>query len=268
MPGIPRRQIDDQAVSPSKLLAALKDGRYWFERMNWQPRCTTVNGYSDPTGVTGNTNQAAFRGGITSYHVKGTQTLLAPLMDVTTLGLDVSQDQTAADGVEHLIGGQAASTNPFAATIGTSKDLFISVKFALSVAAGGAGMDCCVGIRKQEAFQALVDDYDEAVWLNALNAAVVRETILNNAATVSTTLTGLTVANNTDITFRIQMQGRRARFYVNGIENVLGGAFQFDVGEIVQPFVFFIQGATPTKFTWKEIEFGFVQDTDPVGAGL
>lgn len=266
MGAMPRRLIDEGSVSPGKLLAALKDGRYWFERCAMQPALSLANGYGAPTGATGNQDIALFKGGQTTYHIKGAgETLLGPLISTVKAGLEVSLDQTASEGSEHLFGAHITSLNPFFATIGTSKDLFIRAKFALATAAGGAGMDCCVGIRKAEAFQALVDDYDEAVWLNALNATVVRETILNGAATVSTTLTGLTVTNDIDIEFKVQMQGRRARFFVNGIENVLGGAYQFDVGEQVVPFWFQIHGATPGLITWKEFEIGFVQDTDPIG---
>lgn len=254
--------IKDRTIAPGTLRArsqslALKDGGYAFQRMSRQPILTIAAGYGDPTGVTGDVNHAHFPRLMTSYHVKGTQTLLGPLMDVAE-GLDISQDQTDNDGVEHVFGAYLGASNPFRYVCGTSKPKFLRVKFKIADVSGTD--DCAVGWRKVEAFQANIDDYDEAAWLNVILGAIKREVILNNAATVTTTLTP-TWADGATHELEVRMIGRQAFFFVDGVESAV--PFTFDSGEVLVPFFFFLQATTsPGKVWWTEVEIG---DLEQVG---
>lgn len=266
---IVRRSIEEGAVSPGKLLAALKDGTYWYERFGYQPLLVTAvtAGYGAPTGVTGDQNKAHFQGGQTRYVVLGGgQTILGPALDGTVGGLDISQDQTATEGVEHLIGGEITAVNPFVATIGgtNQKNLFFEIDFTLS-ADGGAGSECALGFRKAEAFQALIDNYDEAAFLNVISGDIFRETILNGAATVTTDTTLNWLAGERH-KLGVRLEGRTVRFFVDGVEVTLGGPFQFDDAEVVVPFFHFLQGATPATCVWHTLEVGFTEDVDPFGS--
>lgn len=254
-----RRHIGDAAVAPNKLHAALKDDTYLFEAFNYQPRLSTANGYSAPTGTTGDTNLAFFKRLSTSYHVKGTQTLLGPLLDVAS-GLDVSQDQTDNDGVEHLFGAALGASNPFRHVIGTDPDKYIKLTFTIADVSGTD--DCAVGFRKVEAFQANLDDYDEMACLNVISGDIKRETILNNAAT-TTVDTTLNWADGESHTLQVVIKGTQVLFYVDGALASSGAAFNFDSGEVVVPFFFFLQATTsPGKVFFEELEIANFVDVD------
>lgn len=230
---------------------ALRKGQYAYEKMNRQPRLAIANGYGNPTGTTGDTNYAHFRRFSAAYHVKGTQTLLGPLMDVNA-GLDVSQDQTDNDGVEYLFGSHVGTSNPFRTIVGTDQARFIRVRFKIADVSGTD--DCCVGWRKLEAFQANVDDYDEAAFLNVILGNIYTEKILNNAATASVD-TGKDWTDGETHELEVRLIGQKAYFFVDGVE--VGTPHTFDAGEVVAPFFFFLQATTsPGKVYWDEVEIG------------
>lgn len=256
-PGIHDRTIKAGTLKARSQSLALKDGSYTFTKFNHQPLLTVAAGYGNPTGVTGDTNYAHFKRFSAQYHVKGTQTLLGPLMDVDK-GLDISQDQTDNDGVEYVFGSHLGASNPFRYVAGTSKPKFVRLKFRIADVSGTD--DCALGWRKVEAFQANIDDYDEAAWLNVILGAIKKEVILNNAATVTTTLTP-TWADDATHELEVRMIGRKAYFFVDGVESAT--PFTFDSGEVLVPFFFFLQATTsPGKVWWTELEIG---DLEQVG---
>lgn len=258
-PGITDRSIKAGTLKSRSQSDALKDGTYAFAKMNRQPVLTVAAGYGDPTGVTGDVNHASFTGKLlTAYHVKGAgQTLLGPLMDVDK-GLDISQDQTDNDGVEHVFGAYLGASNPFRYVCGTSKPKFVRLKFRIADVSGTD--DCALGWRKVEAFQANIDDYDEAAWLNIILGALKKETILNNGATSTTSLSP-TWADDATHEMEVRMIGSKAYFFFDGSE--VGSPFTFDDAEVLVPFFFFLQATTsPGKVWWTELEIG---DLEQVG---
>lgn len=248
------KKYGDGTISPVKMTTEAREYGYAYYNGRTQPSVSAPNGYGDPTGTTGDINRALFAGTFplyTQYHVKGTQTLLAPLLD-TAEGLDISQDQTDNDGVEHVFGTLGAR-GPFAWTVGTHNG-FIKISFEIADVSGTD--DCAIGFRKQEAFQANIDDYDEAAFVNVILGDVKVETILNNAAT-TTTDSGENWADGETHTIEVQLVGRQVAFLLD--DEALPGipTFSFDNGEVVVPFMFFLQATTsPGKVWWKSVEVG------------
>ena|GEM_PF-2538086 len=218
------------------------------------PRCHDGDGFSDPTGTGGDENVAAFPNLDVLYHMIGTQTLLAPTMDYAQDCLLAGLDKTAADGVEYLLGGGLTNGNPLAHTVGAGVAKFLRVKFFAETVANAA--EAAVGFRKAEAFQAAIDDYDEAAFLNLQGGDVNIETILNGGGTV-TTDTGVDVADGVDVELEVRVdKDGNVTFYVNGTKYNASAAFAFDDAEVVLPFIHWLQVTGGSDFGIKEIEGG------------
>src|SRR5260221_3943302 len=146
------------AVVASKLHPDLLAGLYNFTRFDSQPHLSARSGFADLTGATGDIDWARYRSGLTShYHVKGTQTLLGTLQELTGKGLEVSQDQTAADGIEHVFGSNSTAaggpnSGAYSFTVGTDPGFSIRLKFRITAVT--AVTELCAGWRKNAAFPA------------------------------------------------------------------------------------------------------------------
>lgn len=142
------------------------------------------------TGSTGDVNMLVFGGHgkvpsvCLEHHVIVTQTILAPV--IAAGGLDLgSQDQTDNDGFQLSAGITTGSSCNFKARTEACYAKFLDI-----VIADVSGTDdFCFGFRKVEAYQANVDDYDEAGFINVNAGTVQTESIINNAATVTTNST-------------------------------------------------------------------------------
>lgn len=232
------RQVEDQTLEYNKLKhATLK--RYAFDVFQNIPRASANTGHGAPVGTTGATNllvtgQPPNGGNLYEYHIKGAgQTLVVPSFAAT--GLDISFDQADNEGVELSMG--ITSRSRHAHTVGTDPDSFTRVKLTVEDVSGSD--DLCIGWRKAEAYQANVDDYDEGAWVNINAGDLVAETILNAAATVSTD-SGRNLADAGAVTIEVRVQGRNVFFLSDGSQLPLVGSFQFDAGEVIVPFLFFL----------------------------
>lgn len=254
--GITLAKMEAESINAHKLTNEVRQGRYWFQRFDHQPSVSKLDGFTAPTGTAADINVARFRNGLNAnYIVKGTQTLLAPLLDTAGKGLDISQDQTDNDGVEYVFGGNTAN-NPYALTVspsvaqqaaGAINNGFLKLKLRIADVSGTD--DLCIGYRKQEASQANVDDYDEGAWVNVNLGALQVETIKNNAATVTTVGTGTWLDDATH-TVEVKVLGTQVRFFYDGTEITGLPAFSFDVGEVLVPFLFFLQATTTPGKVW------------------
>jgi hypothetical protein len=265
--GIPTHRYGDESINAVKFTDDILESGAGFYDGSMQPSCSALNGYSDPGGSTGNTNRAFLPGPlgfVAQYHVKGAgQTLLGPLLDTAGKGLDISQDQTDDEGVEYVF-GTINSNSPFAWTVGTHNG-FLEVRFEIADVSGTD--DCAVGLRKLEAFQANVDDYDEAAFLNVISGDIKIETILNNAAT-STTDTTQNWTDGETHTLRVDLVGRVVTFSIDGLPPTATATFNFDSAEVVVPFMFFLQATTsPGKVWWKHVKVGRQRAFSTTGNG-
>ena len=185
-------------------------------------------------GTTGNVNIMSFGANNFEYHIKGTQTITAPV--IAAGGLDVGMDQTADDGVEITRGITARSPEYF--TVGTSPAFYAKLKITITDVSGTD--DCAFGFRKAEAYQAAIDNYDEMAALNVIKGAINIETILNNAAT-STTDTTDTFADAGTHTLEVYVSAAGVvTFKIDGAAPSATAAFTFANAEKVIPFFYFL----------------------------
>lgn len=219
-------------------------------RFNRRPICAKADGAGAATGTTGDVNLLMVDGGrILEYHIKGTQTLVAPV--IGSNGLNVSLDLTDNDGIELTPGITALS--PFAYVVGTDLAFFTSLRFRLTDVSGTD--QCMVGFRKAEAYRADWNDYDELFAVNIVSGDIKTSKILNNAAT-STTDTTDDWADATQKEVSIYVSaGGVCTVKVNtgtgptGQAPTVELAHTFDAGEVVVPFFYMLHDADVAEAT-------------------
>jgi hypothetical protein len=190
--------------------------------------------YGNPTGSTWDTNIMRTRYNTFEYHIKGTQTILAPVWWVN--GLNVAMDQTANDWVE--ITQWITSRSPAYYTVGTEAFYF---EVTFKPADVSWSDDCAFWFRKAEAYQAAIDDYDEMAAFNNISWNLYIETILNNGATSSTD-TSENIADWDTVTLRLECDlAWKVTFFYNWEAPSTTVTFTFDSWEKVIPFFYFLQ---------------------------
>jgi predicted RecA/RadA family phage recombinase len=209
------------------------DRRFIFEEFESNPVTSKLAGGAS-AGTTGTTNIMMLEENIFEYHVKGTQTIVAP--SAAAAGLDVGMDQADNDGVEISQGITAKSRAAF--LIGTDA-FYAKCKFLITTVAGTD--DCAFGFRTAEAYQANLDDYNNMAVLNVISGDIKIETIDDNAATTTTDTTDNWADGETH-TFEIYVSAARAVTYkIDGIAPSVTAAFSWDNGDTVVPFFFMLQ---------------------------
>lgn len=144
------------------------------------------------TGTESDRNLLAFAGHgnvpgmVFEHNPIATQTILAPV--VVAGGLDLgSQDQTDNDGMQIHMGAEAMGIGATQWTIGEQA---LYAEFLDIVIADVSGTDdFAFGWRKVEAVAAAIDDYNDLVCLNVISGDIKAETIVGNAATITTDTT-------------------------------------------------------------------------------
>jgi hypothetical protein len=236
-----------------KLTQYKYDKKHCFEEFNTPIAASAVTG-AVAAGTTGATNSLRTPYNFFEYHIKGAgQTILAPV--ATTAGLDISLDQTDDEGIEITPGILADNRRSGCFKVGTSAAFFVRCKFTIVDVSGTD--DCAIGFRKAEAYQANIDDYDEAAFLNVISGDIKTETILNNAATVTTDST-LNWADGETHELEVRVSaGGAVTYLVDGASFASAVAFTFDAGEFVIPFIFFLHAADVAgAVTVIEFEYG------------
>lgn len=219
-------------------------------RFECPPLCVALEGAGAAVGTDATANLMLQDGITFEYQNIGTQTIVAPAWGST--GLNISRDLTNNEGTEITQGITSRAKHAY--TVGTDGDVFFEVTMKITDVSGTD--DLCVGWRKAEAYQALVDSYDEAAFFNIISGDIKIETILNNG----TTLTVDTTDNWADAatkTLRIEVkQNGKVYFYVDGSAPTVAAAqFTFDAGEVIVPFLYMIHDSDIAETTlltsWK-----------------
>lgn len=226
--GMGNADFPDGTIKQTKL-----DRDFIFEEFRSNPATAKLAGGA-AAGATGTTNVMTFPDNTFEYHIKGTQTILAPVIGAT--GLDISMDNTDDDGVELTNGITARSRVAF--VIGTSPAFYMKAKLKIHDVSGTD--DLAVGFRKAEAYQANIDDYNDMAALNVISGNITEETILNNGATVVTDTT-LDWADDAEKTLEIYVSATGVvSMKVDGVAVPTFTTFTFDTGDTVVPFLFFL----------------------------
>lgn len=226
----------DRAINPNNAARAMQAARM-FDNYNVEPVSAAIGGGA-ATGTAGDENVLCSGANSYTYHILGTQTILAPKLGAA--GLDINMDQTANDGVE-LVPGGITTLSRYAFTVGTDATFEFRVKFSIADVSGTD--ECAIGFRKAEAFQAAIDNYDEMASMNVISGDINIETILNGGATGTTDTTDNWADLAThELMVRVSKTGA-VRFFVDGVAPTVTAQFTFDAGEVVIPFIYFLNDA-------------------------
>lgn len=225
--------------------------KYCFEDFKSQPICQVVNATTAlPSGTAQVANIGRFEKNSFEYSARGTQTIIGLGVKSST-GCDVSGDQTDNDGREICFSGGITSRAQRTYVVGTA--FWARLKFSIATVAGTD--DCAFGFRKAEAAQANIDDYDEMAVLNVISGNITIETILNGGATVTTDTTN-NWADAAVHELRVNVAANGAVTYqIDNAAPIVTAAFSFDAGEILIPFMFFLQANAAQTGALNLIEF-------------
>lgn len=233
------------------------DQNYQYE--NWKDIPITANKVGGGTsGTTGDVNLLYTPNLYLEYQIKGTQTILAPVVVSVSEGisaLNIGMDQTENDGVELCAG--ILNSNNLAFKIGEDAAFFIRVRFSIQDVSGTD--DCAIGFRKVEAYQANIDDYADMAVLNVISGDIKIETIVGGAATVTTDTTDNWADTETHQLAVFVSSTGVVTYTIDNEEPTVTAAYTFTDALYVVPFMFFLNAAAPTagQVNILEWEVGF-----------
>ncbi len=176
------------------------------------------------------------------WHVKGTQTILTPVL--TAVGLNIVQDDAAAaDGIELTTG--ITARNPLAFTVGTDGGFYVAVRAKIADASGCNPF--VIGFRKAEAYQATVAAYADYAYIGIIGTAnpntIFTTTELAGAGNVDTDTTQ-TWADAATKTLKVKVSSAGVVTYeIEGAAPTVVAAFSFAAAAVVVPSIFFLQAA-------------------------
>ena len=221
-----------------------------FVRENWgQPPLAFKNdGYSAPSGTTGDTNLLVGPKSVLQYFVIGAgQTILAPVWADAT-GLSIGLDATDNEGAEFHAGVGALSQGSF--VVGTDRSFY--VKATLNVADVSVTDELVLGFRKNEACQNLAGTYEGytdfaviGIITSAATAPIKIATRLNSGAVGKTDTTN-TWADGATKTLKVVVDDAGSvKFFINeAAPTVVPTTFTFDSGDTVNWFLRHVRAAT------------------------
>ena len=232
--------IDNLAVGDLRVEGVDKSAnskRFCSEDFNSQPICQVINATTAvPSGTADTANIARFENNSFEYVAKGTQTIIG-LGSLSSTGCSVAGDQTDNDGREISFAGGITSKAARSYTVGNA--FYAKLKFSIATVAGTD--DCAFGFRKAEAYQTNLDDYDEMAVLNVISGNILIETILNAGSTASTDTTdNWADAETHELEVRVSAAGV-VTYKIDAAAPTVIAAFTFDAGEVLIPFMFFLQ---------------------------
>lgn len=258
--GIRRGSIKDGEIIGPKLHPDVLSKAYFRYEGKGQPAlfAATMAGFAAGTDAVENVAVLPGCGVHLHYTPKGviTTSPLGPTADAD--GLDLSLDLTDTEGVNYVVGGLLG---PWAMTVKRDvtdpipRGQFIRWRGRIADVSGCGRF--AVGWRKNEAVQALFDDYADLAALGCVAGDVKRETIVGGAATVVVDTT-LNWADGEVHEILVICEGNgKVKFVYDGAAPSSGAAYQFTEDLVVVPFMYFIQATTlPGKVTTKILECG------------
>ena len=211
-----------------------------------------------PTGSNGDVNLMYMQDGcLMEQFIIGTQTIIAPRM--TANGLNLALDNTMAEGSEYNFGARNNAKHAY--TIGTSDAFFIEATIYVEDLSGCDPL--MVGFRKVEANNATLASYTDyaCIGLNqttsATNVVILDE--LNSGGQTATDTTDAWGGDGSAQTVKVLVSGAGVvTFEVGGSAASAAPAYTFDSGDVVMPFIHFLQGAdVTTTIGLQNLKIGF-----------
>ena len=261
-----RHFTDGQGPQDRKRPTRDRGRQYQYEPCTSEYPIMGANPYALATGATGTAGRVMFPGGsVEMFYLGGGQTILGPTMTVN--GLSVALDQGASEGVEYIFSDYTAVQGErHDHVVATSQAQFGQINFTIvdvSVLA-----EICFGLRKVEAGQAAIADYDELTCLIMNAGDIERYNILNGTPVAAVdSLINWGDGESHTLKYKIgHALGRNAAagkvdFFVDGVQ-VGVSPFTFDDAEIVQPFFRAIQVSTFSEIYWQNFEFAQIRDVE------
>ncbi len=160
----------------------------------------------------------------------------------TTTGMNYAGDQTNNDGIELVYSCTTTKGREGVDRFTVGSQAF-SAEMELSIATV-AGTDVGnFGFRKVEALQADLHDYDEMAGLFPISGNISIQTIINDASTVTTDTTA-DWADAAVHSLKVMVDKAGAVTYkIDGAAPSTTVAYSFDTGEVVTPFIHFLQAS-------------------------
>ena len=160
----------------------------------------------------------------------------------TTRGINYAGDQTNNDGIELVYSCTTTKGREGVDRFTVGRQAFSAeMEFSIATVAGTDVGN--FGFRKVEALNADVHAYDEMAGLFPISGDIKIQTILNNAATVTTDTTA-NWADGEVHSLKVMVDKEGAVTYaIDGAAPSTTAAFSFDAGEVVTPFFHFLQAS-------------------------
>lgn len=233
------------------------DDKYFFDQFSVQPVTAKVSGGA-ATGTAGDNNVLYTRNGAYEWNVIGTQTILAPAKDSGGFGLNLVQDNTAADGIELSLGQTA--TSPAAFVIGTDAAFFMRCQFKVEDASGVNPL--IMGFRKAQAFDATLANYTDFVSVGIVGTSnpnlIKLQTQIGTAGVVATDTTQTWADAATHYLTVLVSSAGVVTYQIDGAAPTVTAAYTFTNALTVVPFIRFTEAADVTTYAainWLEIGY-------------
>lgn len=195
-----------------------------------------------------------FGSGISLLYLPLLQQDIAPDMDAT--GLDISCDLTDNDGVELVGGLGGASGKPF--VVGDDPAFYFCATIFIDDVSGVD--DLHMGFREAEAATATFDNYTDLASIGVISGDITIETILANAATVTTDTTDNFADDATAKLCTLVSAAGAVTYTINGAAPTATAAYSLADGLPVVPFLHYLHATTsPDEIIVSLWEVGYQQ---------
>ena len=200
------------------------------------------------TGTAGDENRFITEDGAFEYHVIGTVTACYPVIGGTVAagGYDISGDDADAEGFEI---GQGITARSKHSLVAQTDSGYLEVKLYITDVDGAN--DIAVGWRKVEGYEADFETYTDMYTLDVVEGDVFIASTINDAGTLNDD-TEINTADTTAIVLKVVVAtDGTVTSFVNGTEETEHQAeFTFDSGDVLVPFLYFINNATIAEDTY------------------
>lgn len=160
-------------------------------------------------------------------------------LDMDAASLDIGADQVDNDGLEIVGGILGASGRPF--VIGDDEDFYFCATIAIEDVSGTD--DLHMGFREVDPMNAVFDNYTDLASIGAISGDIYIETILNNAATVSTDTTNNWADAASHKLCTYVSDAGVVTYTIDGVAPTTTASYTFTDGISVIPFIHYIHAS-------------------------